>query len=318
MARYLHQVLEVSRISQEFPYRCRFRTEISEALIRSVKTAGLIQPLIVSFGDKPELIAGHCRFAAAQKAGLSSVDVLSLQNPLPPQDLFLLSVYSNWNSHFSDLDQAYLLSQAIKQFSFSKKDVVEQIFPVLNLSQDSGAIEEAMEVMALNPELLELIALDQLSFRGIRTLSRFSASEQSQFALLAKRAGFTSNQIMKLTEWIFDLMKLKQQTFSQVLEAAGSGKILSSSSDRKSKGERIFEAVAQLRFPNVRERMARFEAAAAQLGDKSGISLEAPAYLEAQGYTLKARIKDGQSLEQLRGVIEEKRKVLNSLLDIVL
>src|SRR5713226_3338023 len=66
------------------PYqpRTRFREEALEELARSIKTSGIIQPLVVRpIGSRFQLIAGERRWRAAQRAGLGRVSVIVKQVP---------------------------------------------------------------------------------------------------------------------------------------------------------------------------------------------------------------------------------------------
>ncbi len=66
------------------PYqpRTRFREEALEELARSIKTSGIIQPLVVRpTGSRFQLIAGERRWRAAQRAGLGKVSVIVKQVP---------------------------------------------------------------------------------------------------------------------------------------------------------------------------------------------------------------------------------------------
>src|SRR6202047_3489980 len=64
------------------PYqpRSRFREEALEALARSIKASGIIQPLVVRpVGSRFQLIAGERRWRAAQRAGLTKVSTIIRQ-----------------------------------------------------------------------------------------------------------------------------------------------------------------------------------------------------------------------------------------------
>src|ERR1700682_953660 len=61
------------------PYqpRTRFREEALDELARSIKSSGIIQPLVVrAIGNRYQLIAGERRWRAAQKAGLTKVSAI--------------------------------------------------------------------------------------------------------------------------------------------------------------------------------------------------------------------------------------------------
>ncbi len=66
------------------PYqpRTRFREEALDELARSIKSSGIIQPLVVRpIGNRYQLIAGERRWRAAQRAGLTKVSAIVRQVP---------------------------------------------------------------------------------------------------------------------------------------------------------------------------------------------------------------------------------------------
>ena len=66
------------------PYqpRTRFREEALDELARSIKSSGIIQPLVVRpVGNRFQLIAGERRWRAAQRAGLGKVTAIIRQVP---------------------------------------------------------------------------------------------------------------------------------------------------------------------------------------------------------------------------------------------
>src|SRR5271169_5743228 len=61
------------------PYqpRTRFREEALEELARSIRSSGIIQPLVLrQMGDRFQLIAGERRWRASQRAGLNKVSAI--------------------------------------------------------------------------------------------------------------------------------------------------------------------------------------------------------------------------------------------------
>src|SRR5437016_12991635 len=66
------------------PYqpRTKFHEQALDELARSIKTSGIIQPLVVRpIGNKFQLIAGERRWRAAQRAGLNKVSAIVRQVP---------------------------------------------------------------------------------------------------------------------------------------------------------------------------------------------------------------------------------------------
>lgn len=320
MARYVLRLIPVQVLNPQLPYACRYRLE-DPALEKSVLEKGVLQPLVVLPGAPAAVISGHKRLAAAKKAGIKELEVLELQTELSPQESFLLAVLSNWNQGLPDLDKAWTLAQAVRTFQLSKAQFEDEIFPALGIAPDSGFYEESLEVMRLNKPLLDRIASEELPFRGARALNRFSKPDQETFAVfIAPHASLTTNQLLKAVDWLCDLMKGNSLDLAALLQnKPGLSAVLESPMDRRAKGERFLSVLRTLRFPNLVEKEKEFLTLSGRLKDEpEGFSVEAPPYFEAEGFTLRGKVKNAQDLERLSQWLERKRKVLNSLLDIVL
>jgi hypothetical protein len=319
MARYLHQVIPIQFLNAQFPYACRYRLE-DPLLEKSVKEKGLFQPPIVMPGTPADILSGNKRVAAAKKLGVKEIEVLILQKPINPQEAFLLALISNWSQTLSDLDLAWTVARAVRSFGFSKETVLEQILPAAGKAGDSGFYDEALEVMTLHKTLLDLVAEEKLPFRGAKVLNRFAKPDQEIFASqIAVPAAWTTNQLIKAGDWLLDLLKTSGQSLENYLKDKEFTDILDGKTDRRAKGERLFTLLRARRFPNLAVKEKEFTALSNQIQEsQSGVSVEAPPYFESEGYTVRAKIKDSKDLEQLQRLLESKRKVLNSLLDIVL
>lgn len=316
MARYVHKLIPVSALSATALYCLRSGLG-NEALLASIKKRGVLQPLIVTPGL--DVISGHRRLAVVRELSLKQIEVLELASEPSPQEAFLMSILSNWHQPFSELERANIISAAKRKFQFQDSEIFEEIFPALKMNPDKGIYEEALEITALAPELLDLVAADKMPFRGARILASFSPEDQRAFAIIAREAAFTTNQLLKAGEWLFDLLKMKRVSLAAFLKENSFEELFKSELPRNQKGEKVFVKIRTLRFPQVSERERQFSGLSEQLRDeKSGLSVEMPPFLEGEGFTLKARLKSRDSLEAVLGALQSKRKVLNSLLDIVL
>lgn len=319
MVRYFHKVIPIQILDPTFPYACRYRLD-DAALEKSIAQKGILQPPVIASGTPAPVISGHKRVFAAKKLGLKEIEVLQLKISLTHDDAFILAALSNWKQNVSELDLAWTIAQAERAFRFSKEKILEEIYPPLDKSQDHGFYEEALEVMKLHKTLLDLIADDLLPFRGAKILTRLSKEDQEIFAdKIASKAALTTNQLLKSGEWLHDLLKSSSQSLDRYLKTNSSLDPSLFNGDGRAKGERFFTALRNLRFPHLVEKEKAFTGLSQQIqGDKSGLSVEAPPFFEAEGFTLRAKIKDAKDLERLSAHLESKRKVLNSLLDIVL
>lgn len=318
MARYVFKIISVKDISSNLKFSSRYRLEDAD-LQRSISARGLIQPLILAAGGK-ELAAGFRRFHALKNLRIQECPALEIQEKLSEQDIFLMSVLSNWKQEDSELDRAYAVAKAVKEFKFSEKQIEEEILPALGISSGSGFLEESLKVFSLESALIDLIADGKIPFRGAKVLERLSKADQKTFAQVGQKAALTTNQILKAGEWLGDLLKSSGKTLEVFLKENNFGEILDhKGSDRRGLGEQFFAKLKGLRYPQLTQKEEAFQALSEQLRQgETGLNAEAPPYFESSGMTLRIQVKDSRTLDKITSVLEAKRKLLNSLLDIVL
>jgi ParB family chromosome partitioning protein len=113
------------------PYqpRTEWDDERLQELAESIRTHGLIQPLIVSLGRQPDtfvLIAGERRLRAARLAGLGTVPVVV--KDVAPQALLELALVENLvRADLSPLEEAQAYRQLIEEFGLTQAAVAERV-----------------------------------------------------------------------------------------------------------------------------------------------------------------------------------------------
>lgn len=325
MEGYVYQRIKLASVVRNFPFASRYKTS-GERLVRSLAARGMLLPVTAVARDGGYIIvSGESRFLAALQLGWEEIPANLLSPELADKDLFLISVLSNWNERISELDAVFAVERAV-QLQISEEIILDEILPALGLTPEKRWLDEASEISKLEPSLLEKVAGNKLPYRGIRSLSRFSREDQKYFAEnLADKISLTSNQLLKASEWLFDLMKknksdleaiLAQPVFHEVLNPAKENK------DLRQAAERFFEKLRCIRFPQQTEAEAKFKEAAAPLAPnsqiKNGFWLEAPQQFEEAGIMLHARLRDPKALEKLQQSLEKHRNLVNSLFDIML
>lgn len=105
----------------------------------------------------------------------------------------------------------------------------------------------------MDSQLQRLIEQKKIPLRGSSSLERFSDKEQHYLIEhVFPHVHLTTNQIIRLTEWLSDLKKLNKTALEDVIKAIPIQGVLSNPRlDFRAKGERLFEAIRALRFPNV-------------------------------------------------------------------
>ena len=310
------ELISVGAISKERPYGFRFE-ENDPCLEASFEKRGILCPVLLrpSGDGSAVLVSGHRRLVFARRKSLERVPAAWVREDLSEREFFLLAVYSNWNQNFSELDRMTVLQKAEAVFGFSEEEILEEIFPALGLSPSRGVLEEYRRTAGLAPEIHRLVFQGRLPFRGLSGLRRFSREEQAFLAReVFEKAHLTANQVRLTAEWVFDLRKIKKCSLEALLQAVEFLEIFKpSETDARGRGERFFERVRSLRFPRLTEAESKFRRLQSRLAGE-GIQIERPENFEAEGFLLRGRLKNRESLERILRFLETHRSRLESLL----
>ena len=310
------KLIPVSQIGEEAPYGFRFKEE-DLLLESSLAKRGMLFPaLLISQGSRFVVVSGHKRLFYARRLQWKEIPAILILDPWNPKELFLLSLYSNWNEKFSELDQMLALRKAREEFGFSPKELQEDVLPVLGLAPSRSLLERYRAVSKLAKELQSLIHERRIPFQDANSLSRFSQDEQT---LLARSVfngiHLTSNQLRLISEWLADLKKIRNSSLEALLKEEPLAGILSHTRmDARTRGERFFSALRALRFPRVSEAKAAFERFKSRMGSSEEIQWEPPEGLESEGLFLRARFRKKDAVARVIQFLENHQKTLESYL----
>lgn len=319
MERDTLKIIETSEISDDFPFRTRYLLE-DKRLVQSIEKRGILAPLVLT-GAKPKtLVSGHKRLQAAKSLGLKQVQAFEITAP-SSQDLFLAAILWNWNQGWTELDRAWTIRNAFDQHKLEEKEVLEEVLPALGLPCERGLSQEYRRAGNLDASLLDLMASDQMSFRGCVRLARLSREDQSAFArVIVRQTALSASQLAQAGEWIYDLLKTKKTDLRGLLAGSDFEAILNHSQwDQRRKGDEFLKKLHLLRFPRLAARKVQFETFSEEIRrETKELELEAPPSFEEEGYWLHARIRKPESLDRVLEILGRKRTSLNSLFDIML
>ncbi|HBU28197.1 TPA: hypothetical protein DEB00_03730 [Candidatus Uhrbacteria bacterium] len=161
------RVLEVS-VNAIVPNPRQPRTYFSpselEDLIASIKTYGIIQPLVVTqTQDGYELIAGERRLRSAKAAGLEMVPVVV--RTATEQEKLELALIENIQRHdLSAVEEARSYRALIESFDLTQEDVAKR------LGKSRSAIANTVRLLELNEEMLQALQEGEITRSHARAL----------------------------------------------------------------------------------------------------------------------------------------------------
>jgi len=177
------------------PYqpRTRFREEALDELARSIKSSGIIQPLVVRpLGKRFQLIAGERRWRAAQRAGLDKVSAI-IRNVPDALALEMTLVENIQREDLNAIEAARAFERLMDEFQLTQETVAERT------GKDRTTVANSIRLLKLEPTIQDWIEEGKLSAGHGRALLAVPDSQlRMRYAQRAARGGLTVRQIERL------------------------------------------------------------------------------------------------------------------------
>lgn len=148
------------------PYqpRTRFREEALDELARSIRSSGIVQPLVARrMGNRFQLIAGERRWRAAQRAGLTRVPVVTRYVP-DEMALEMTLVENLQREDLNPIEQAHAFQRLTDEFHFTQEEVADRT------GKDRATVANALRLLKLEAPIQDLLEEGRLSASHARAL----------------------------------------------------------------------------------------------------------------------------------------------------
>jgi ParB family chromosome partitioning protein len=192
----LHGPLQIDTdLIDPSPYqpRTRFREEALDELARSIKTSGIIQPLVVRpIGSRYQLIAGERRWRAAQRANLDKVPAIVRQVP-DELALEMTLVENIQREDLNAMEASRAFQRLMDEFHMTQEAVAERT------GKDRATVANSIRLLKLEPTIQDWIEEGKLTAgHGRALLAVADVSLRLRYARRAARGGLTVRQIERL------------------------------------------------------------------------------------------------------------------------
>jgi ParB family transcriptional regulator, chromosome partitioning protein len=183
--------IDVDRIDPS-PYqpRSHFREEALDELARSIRTSGIVQPLVVRrMGNRFQLIAGERRWRAAQKAELGRVP--AVVRDVPEEMALEMTLVENLQREdLNPVEQARAFQRLIDEFHLTQEEVADRT------AKDRATIANAVRLLNLEEPILDLLEEGRLSAgHGRALLGIADGKVRLGLARRIARGGMTVRQV---------------------------------------------------------------------------------------------------------------------------
>lgn len=165
-----------------FQPRTHFDPQALEELARSMRSGGVVQPVIARrVGSRYELVAGERRLRAARLAGLQSIP--TIVRPLSDQQALEISLLENiQREDLNPLEQARAFERLANEFALTQEEIAERT------GKDRATIANLMRLLRLPKEVQELVEQGKLTAGHARALLKLEESPVVQRVLARRMA----------------------------------------------------------------------------------------------------------------------------------
>ena len=181
------------------PSRFQARTDISEEsleeLTASIKSQGVIQPLIVrkTSAGNFELVAGERRLRASKMAGLSEVPIVV--KDLSDEEIIKMGLIENLQREdLNPLDEAKGIQRLQQEFNVTQEDLG------LSLGKSRTSITNSLRLLQLAKPVQTMLEEGSLSMGHARPLLTLPEAIQEKFANKIVKSGLSTRQAEKLAK----------------------------------------------------------------------------------------------------------------------
>ena len=189
----------MANIDNISPSRFQARTDISEEsleeLTASIKSQGVIQPLIVrkTSAGNFELVAGERRLRASKMAGLSEVPIVV--KDLSDEEIIKMGLIENLQREdLNPLDEAKGIQRLQQEFNVTQEDLG------LSLGKSRTAITNSLRLLQLAKPVQTMLEEGSLSMGHARPLLTLPEAIQEKFAHKIVKSGLSTRQAEKLAK----------------------------------------------------------------------------------------------------------------------
>lgn len=167
-----------------------------EALANSIKSQGIIQPIVVRSvkGDSRfEILAGERRWRAAQLAGLERVPVIFKE--MSDQEALAVALIENiQREDLNPVETAIALKRLIEEFSLTHQEVGDVI------GRSRSSITNILRLLDLAPEVQVLLSEGKLDMGHARALLPLTAKKQLPVAMQVVEHALTVRETERLVK----------------------------------------------------------------------------------------------------------------------
>lgn len=174
--------------------RKTFNKEKLDELARSIKTHGVIQPIVVrKQGSHFEVVAGERRWRAARIAGLTKVPCI-VRELTDEQNMLVAIIENVQREDLNPVEEARGIRTMIEDYALTQDEVAKAV------SKSRPYITNALRMLKLPDTVLDLVSSGKLSAGHAKAILSAKEEEQDEIARLVENKGLSVRETEKISK----------------------------------------------------------------------------------------------------------------------
>jgi ParB family chromosome partitioning protein len=180
------------------------RTESLEDLANSIKSQGVMQPIVVPpvNSNKYEIIAGERRWRACQLAGLDTIPVIIKE--VPDEAAVAMALIENiQRENLNPIEEAMALQRLIDEFDLTQQEAAEAV------GKSRTTVTNLLRLMSLNTDVRQALERGELEMGHARALLALPNEKQAEAARSVIKKSLSVRQTEALVRRLMSQTKAK-------------------------------------------------------------------------------------------------------------
>lgn len=278
----------------------------------SISRFGIISPVILLdlFENQYRIITGFSRIRAAQKLMLLDIPAIILSSyDRSEKEYFMINLEHNYPYRkYNPVEKGIILHKASMKFKFNDDEIIEQIFPLIDLSNGQFDLKRYIEIDSYKENLKDLLASGTITLETAGILNDLKSEDTETILNIFESFKPSASNQRVILETIDDIIKRDKCSIIELLDAIDLKSILDNK--RMTSSQKCFKFMEKLKmrkFPIYCKAENRFKDLKKQLDLPSKVSIEHSPYFESPGIELKMKISNQR----------ESKKILDKLSEIL-
>ena len=280
-------------------YRFSDRSFDQQALLESIDTYGVLNPIVAIDGGKRfQVVSGFRRLEIASKLDLIDIPAYLVSAGTSKEDLFRFSISENQATRSLNLGEKSSLLAKLKEAEVDEDRIISLFMPLMQLPPSRQRMKEVLILLELPESLRDYVMSKNLSLRRIRHLKGLTKETLAFFNEVIELLAPSANLFQEITK---QLVEVARRDDTEVEEIASNYRLIKTAKDqsmtRSEKLRILRDKVFSLRYPVLASENQRRKEQLEALKIGSQLDVKWDRSLETKGIEIRISLNSEEDLE---------------------